>query len=111
MATVGFGMLVMDQNGGRRFWSDWNELEWPQSVLDCLEWIGMKDVCFDRLDWLRMEDVLFGLPGMDQKSGRRFWPDWNGFDWPKSVLACICHNPFSKCNKDGSKKKKKTRTE
>jgi hypothetical protein len=34
-----------------------------------------------------MEEVGFGLTGMAWIGGSRFWPDWNGLEWRKSVLA------------------------
>jgi hypothetical protein len=40
-----------------------------------------------RLEWLGMEEVGFGLTGMARNVGSRVWPDWNGLDWRKSVLA------------------------
>jgi hypothetical protein len=34
-----------------------------------------------------MEEIVFGLTGMVWNGGGRFWPDWNGLEWGKLILA------------------------
>jgi hypothetical protein len=34
-----------------------------------------------------MEEVSFGLTEMAGNEGSRFWPQWNGLEWRKLVLA------------------------
>jgi hypothetical protein len=34
-----------------------------------------------------MEEVGFGQTGMAWNGGSRFWPDWNGLERRKSILA------------------------
>jgi hypothetical protein len=34
-----------------------------------------------------MKEVGFGLSGMAWNGGSWFWPDWNGSEWRKFVLA------------------------
>jgi hypothetical protein len=40
-----------------------------------------------RLKWLGMEEVDFGPTGMAWNERSRFWPDWDGLEWKKSILA------------------------
>jgi hypothetical protein len=43
---VGFGLTKMAWNGGSRFLSDWNALEWRKSGLAQMKWVGMNEVRF-----------------------------------------------------------------
>jgi hypothetical protein len=36
-----------------------------------------------------MEEVGFVLTGIAWTGANRFWPNWNGLEWKKSVLACL----------------------
>jgi hypothetical protein len=46
MKEVGFSLTVMAWNGGSRFCSDWNGLEWRKLVLAGLKCLGMAKVGF-----------------------------------------------------------------
>jgi hypothetical protein len=61
MDEVGFGLTGMACNG-------------RSQLLASLEWLGT-------------EEVRFGQTGMALNRGSRFWPDWKGLDWRKSVFA------------------------
>jgi hypothetical protein len=64
----------MAWNGESWLWPDWNSMECPKLV-------------FALLEWLEMEEVGFVLTGIASTGANRFWLNWNGFEWIKSVLA------------------------
>jgi hypothetical protein len=43
-------------------------------------------VVLAKQEWLGMKEVGLGLTGMAWNGGSRFWLDWNGLEYKKSVL-------------------------
>jgi hypothetical protein len=75
-------------SGESPFWPDWNGVEWRKLLLARHELFRFEEACFlPEKEWLGMEEVDFGLTIIAWKRGSQFWPDWNGLDWQKSVLA------------------------
>jgi hypothetical protein len=52
-----------------------------------LEWLGMEEVGFPPAKKAWNKGSWFWFDCRTWKGESQFWPDWNGLEWRKSVLA------------------------
>jgi hypothetical protein len=79
----------MAWNDVSQFWPDWNGLEWWESVLARLEWLGPSEISFGLTGMIWNGGSGCSLTETAWNGGCGFWPDWNGLEWRKSVLVLL----------------------